>query len=111
MSHRRRAVRTGRIARWVLCGLCVVPCPVWAGQVVLSWDYPLGWQPGTTYVLRIVTLQGGVPTGTTRTIAPFTPQQCAQWPNPTDTPETLCGPVCLNPGDYTLSLYAVHGGQ
>ena len=44
-----------------------------AGQVILGWDYPLAWQQGTTYVLRITTLQRGLPTGTTRTMAPFTP--------------------------------------
>jgi hypothetical protein len=82
-----------------------------AAQVVLSWDYPLDWQAGTTYVLHIVTLQGGVPTASERTINPFTPQQCSQWPDPTRTPETLCGSVCLDPGEYTLSLFAIHGGN
>jgi hypothetical protein len=82
-----------------------------AGQVVLSWDYPLDWQQGMTYVLHIVTLQGGVPTATERTINPFTPQQCRQWPDPQPTPATLCGAVCLDPGDYTLSLFATRGGD
>jgi len=82
-----------------------------AGQVILGWDYPLAWQQGTTYVLRITTLQRGLPTGTTRTMAPFTPQQCSQWPDPTRTPETLCGPVCLDPGDDSLALDAIHAGQ
>ena len=81
-----------------------------AGQVVLSWDYPLDWQADTRYVLHIITLRNGAPIAMDRTIDPFTPQQCRQWPGPSDTPETLCGAVCLEPGDYSLSLRAQHAG-
>jgi hypothetical protein len=95
---------------WLALSLTLTPA-AHAGQVVLDWDFPLAQWPGTRFVLRMVTLQQGRPTQQERTIDPFTPQQCAQWPNPHRTPETLCGAVCLDPGDYTLSLVAVRGSD
>jgi len=82
-----------------------------AGQQILAWGFPLAQWPDTHFTLRIVTLQQGTPTQQERTIDPFTPQQCTQWPDPTHTPSTLCGAVCLDPGDYTLSLFAINGSM
>jgi len=62
-----------------------------AGQVVLAWDEDLDVQPGLLYSLQIVTLQGGRPTATTRSIAPFPVEACTQWPDTAKTSDSLCG--------------------
>src|SRR5713101_2304866 len=81
-----------------------------AGTVELAWDYPLDWQPGTTYLLHIITVRNGAPIAADRVVVPFSAQQCQRWSDPMDMEETLCGEVCLEPGDYSLSLRAQHAG-
>jgi hypothetical protein len=81
-----------------------------AGQVVLAWDEDLDAQPGLLYSLQIVTLQGGRPTATERSIAPFPVEVCAQWPDTSTAPDSLCGQLCLEPGDYSLRLVASRAG-
>jgi hypothetical protein len=78
-----------------------------AGQVILAWDMPLDWQPGMRYVLRISSTQAGRSVAAERTIDPFPAERCRQWPDAQHTTETLCGQVCLDPGDFSLSLHAV----
>jgi hypothetical protein len=149
-----------RRALWGLLGLLVAVPRAHAGQVVLTWDYPLAWQQETTYVLHSVTLEGGRPQATdipltVRVLATAagTPTGGAGLPGTTPALTAgvpLCelfttdidgrprpcngqpwsvgayqGPVlataggvvtleatvCLAPGDFTVSVVAVHGGQ
>src|SRR5215471_4026627 len=82
-----------------------------AGTQFLAWDYPLAWQSGTTYVLQI-TVQRGGPSLTSEQPLPFlSPQSCTALPVTERTVDTLCGSICLPPGDYSLTLFALPHGQ
>src|SRR5262249_41623323 len=82
-----------------------------AGTQVLAWDYPLAWQSGAAYVLQILVQRGG-PSLTSEQPPPFlAPQSCAALPVTERTVDTLCGRICLPPGDYSLTLFALPHGQ
>jgi hypothetical protein len=101
----------GSLMRYALAFLLCTASSAHPATVIVAWDFPLAQYPGTRFVLRIVTLHNGRPTQQERPIDPFPVERCAQRPDLTRTAETLCGPVCLDPGDYTLSLYATQGSE
>jgi len=92
--------------RGLLLACLLFPTTTLAGSFILSWDTPLDWQPRVQYRLQIVTTQAGRAVQQTQTLAAFPAGQCAQWPDAQRTPESLCSEVCLEPGDYSLTLQA-----
>jgi TraU protein len=82
-----------------------------AGIAVFGFNFPLDQFPGTTFVVRGVTQQGSAVTQWERPLDPVPAAQCASAPDPARTPGMLCGQLCLDPNDYTLSLSARLGGQ
>jgi hypothetical protein len=92
--------------RGLVLACLFIPTYALAGSFVLSWDYPLDWQPRVQYRLQIVTTQAGRAVQQTQTLAAFPAGQCAQWPDTQRSPESLCSQLCLDPGDYTLTLQA-----
>ena len=95
----------------ILVLLWCLPSTLQAGTVILGFDFPLASYSGTQFLLRIVTVQNGRPTQTERLIDPLPIQQCAGWPDPAKIATSLCAQVCLDPGDYTLTVFATRGNE
>jgi hypothetical protein len=95
----------------VLTCLLVCPTGLHAAQAVVSWEFPLAAWPGTRFILRLVTLQAGRPTQAERTLDVLPLAQCAQYPNWVAGTETLCAVLCLDTGDYSMSLSATRGSE
>jgi hypothetical protein len=80
-----------------------------AGDHLLSWKYQLDLQPQVKYVLNIVSMRGDKPFMEERWIDPLSRQECSQYTIEGATAETQCAAICLDPGDYSLTLYATAG--
>lgn len=94
----------------VLAGVCV-PRLCGAAVTGLQWNFPLDQFPGTRFVVHVLTTQAHRPFEVERPLEMQTPQQCRQYPNPFRDATTLCGTVCLEPGDYSLSVVAIRGQE
>jgi|SRR5262245_8524087 len=90
--------------------LCWSPW-AWAGTVTLGWDYPLTAQEGAQYIVRLSTLTTPTPRLEEQLVQVLSKQACLQETMPDRTADSLCGTLCLNPGDYAMSLLATRGGQ
>ena len=77
-----------------------------AGPQLVTFEFPLAWSPGTTFVARVTRGQRVVREGAVAASA----AQCTGMALPTRTAETLCAAVCLDPGEASLTLQAVHDG-
>lgn len=96
--------------KWIALLTCLLfPCSGYAGDTVLAWEFDMTQYPGTTFLLHLVTLTQGRPSATTRVLTPFPAAQCTRWTDTARAADTLCGQVCLEPGDYSLTLTAQRG--
>src|SRR5262245_14278905 len=80
-----------------------------ADERLLSWRYPLELQPQVRYVLNLVSMKGEKPFMEERWIDPLARQECSQYQIAEATSETQCARICLDPGEYSLTLYATAG--
>lgn len=101
----RVRVWQGVLLGWLLIGT------VHAGEVILGFDFDLAKFPGTTFRLKQATVARGVTVAREVPLTLFTPQQCAAWPDKAHTPTSLCAPLCLEPGEHSVKVYAKRGGQ
>jgi len=78
----------------------------------LAFDYPLDWQPGTSYVLHSVRQSAQGALSARDYPVNLLPQAtCTAYEDPLRTAETLCLSVCIDPGDYTFTMRAFRGRQ
>lgn len=82
-----------------------------AGEQVFAWEYELALQPQVKYVLNIVSMQGEKPYQEERWVTPLSRAECRQYPIANTTDETQCLRTCLEPGSYSLKLFAVADGR
>src|SRR5262245_46115337 len=92
-----------------------VPLLAMAGEVVLVFDHDVAWQAGTTYLLRQSSWHNRQVTMQERVLpAPLTPAQCRPLVDSamaaTFVDDTLCVPLCLEPGEYSLTVAAAQDG-
>jgi TraU protein len=82
------------------------PCAARAERVEIWWDYPLALQAGTSYTLRIITARHGQTQTSQQTLTALPAAACLKDDPGTTRPETRCALVCLDVGDYTLTVFA-----